>query len=121
MVDQVIKIFTMPQEFPCGEGSDCCGPIGQTDDEVAVLKQHLENTLRLPVRSYNVKNGADMKTHRQILTVLRAFGWGVLPIIAMDDEVVTMGNPAPEQAVEAVKNRLRRDIHRDNGGSRADV
>lgn len=106
MAEEIIKIFTMPQELPCGPGSECCGPIGQTDEEVARLKQHLEKTLGLQVRTFNVKNGTDMKEHRQILSVLRNFGWGVLPIIAVNDEVVTMGNPAPEQAVEALQNKL---------------
>lgn len=106
MAEKIIKIFTMPQEFPCGPGSECCGPIGETEEEIAALKQHLEKALGAVVQTFNVKNGTDMKEHRQILSVLRSFGWGVLPIITVNDEVVTMGNPAPEQAVEALQNKL---------------
>lgn len=106
MAEKIIKIFTMPQEFPCGADSECCGPIGQTEEEVTALKTHLEKTLGLPVQVFNVKNGAEMKAHRQILSVLRSFGWGVLPILALNEEVVTMGNPSPEQAAEALQNKI---------------
>lgn len=106
MTNHVINIFTMPQEFPCGAGSSCCGPIGQTDEELKTLKQGLEKALSLPVQTFNVKNGADMKAHRQILALLRSFGWGVLPIIAVDEEVVSMGAPTVEQAAEAVRQKL---------------
>jgi len=106
MSNHVVKIFTMPQEFPCGPGSSCCGPIGQSDEEVQTLKQGLEKALGMPVQTFNVKNGADMKNHRQILALLRSFGWGVLPIIAIDDEVVSMGMPSVEQAAAAVQQRL---------------
>lgn len=106
MPNQVINIFTMPQEFPCGAGSSCCGPIGQTDEEVQTLKQGLEKALGVPVQTFNVKNGADMKAHRQILALLRSFGWGVLPIITIDDEVVSMGAPTVAQAAEAVRQKL---------------
>jgi hypothetical protein len=37
---------------------------------------------------------------------LRSFGWGVLPIIAVGDEVVSMGAPTVEQAAEAVRQKL---------------
>jgi hypothetical protein len=106
MSNHVINIFTMPQEFPCGADSSCCGPIGQTDEELNTLKQGLEKALNLSVQTFNVKNGADMKAHRQILALLRSFGWGVLPIIAVGDEVVSMGAPTVEQAAEAVRQKL---------------
>lgn len=102
----VIKIFTMPQELPCGPGSSCCGPIGQTEEEVQTLKQGLEKALGLPVHTFNVKNGAEMKDHRPILALLRSFGWGVLPIIALNDEVVSMGQPSVDEAAAALRDKL---------------
>lgn len=107
MTNHAINIFTMPQEFPCGVDSSCCGPIGQTDEEVQTLKQGLEKALGVPVQTFNVKNGADMKTHRRILALLRSFGWGVLPIIAVGEEVVSMGAPTVEQAAEAIRQKLK--------------
>ena len=106
MPNHVINIFTMPQEFPCGADSSCCGPIGQTDEEVQTLKQGLEKVLGLPVQTFNVKHGTELKAHRQILALLRSFGWGVLPIIAIGEEVVSMGAPTVEQATEALRQKL---------------
>lgn len=107
MDKRVIHIFTMPQETPCGPESSCCGPIGQTEEEVQALTQGIEEKLALPVRVFNVRDGADMKDNRKILSVLRSFGWGVLPIITVDAEVVSMGPATPDQAVEAIKTQLR--------------
>ncbi len=106
MADPEVRIFSMPQEFPCGPASECCGPIGQTEEELQTLKQGLERELGVQVQTFNVKNGADMKEHRQILALLRSFGWGVLPIIAVGDEVVSMGAPRVEDAAAAVRNKL---------------
>jgi hypothetical protein len=40
--NKVIKIFTMKQEFPCGPQSTCCGPVGQTEEEISELKNAIE-------------------------------------------------------------------------------
>lgn len=106
MSEKVVCIFSMPQEFPCGTDSSCCGPVGQTEEELHALKQGLEHKLGVPVRTIDVKNGADMREHRQILALLRAFGWGVLPIITVRDEVVSMGPPTVEEAAAIVRRKL---------------
>ncbi|MDZ7261053.1 MAG: hypothetical protein ONB05_02895 [candidate division KSB1 bacterium] len=104
--NHVIKIFTMPQEFPCGPASACCGPIGQSDEELQALKTGLEERLNVKVETFNVRDGQVIRDHRQILGLLRSFGWGVLPIITVGDEVVSMGAPTLEGAVEMIKSKL---------------
>ncbi len=105
--NHVVKIFSMPQEFPCGVGSSCCGPIGQTEEEINALKTGLEQRLQVKVETLNVKDGKAMREHRQILGLLRSFGWGVLPIIAVGDEVVSMGIPGSlEDAITAIQSKL---------------
>ncbi len=106
MENHVVKIFSMPQEFPCGAGSSCCGPIGQTDEEINALKTELEKQLNVKVEIFNVKDGKPMRDHRQILGLLRSFGWDVLPIIAVGDEVVSMGAPTVQEAVDLIKNKV---------------
>lgn len=105
--ENVIKIFTMPQKFPCGEGSSCCGPIGQTEAETKNLKEHLsKNIPGAKVETYNVVDGVQMKSERNILTMLRNFGWGVLPIIVVNDEPVSMGAPDLPEAVKLIITKL---------------
>jgi len=102
---KTLRIFMMPQQFPCGPDSACCGPIGQTEEEVQNLKNVLEKELACHVEVLNVTKGADMKDHLPIVRLFRSFGPMALPIIALDGEVVSMGIPTPEQAVLAVKEK----------------
>ncbi len=105
--EKVVKIFTMPQKFPCGEGSSCCGPIGQTDKEINGLKDHLaKNISGAKIEVYNAMDGAQMKSERSMLALIRNFGWGVLPIIAVNGEPVSMGAPDLKEAVELIKSKL---------------
>ena len=71
-----------------------------------MLKNGLETELGITVGTFNVKSGADMKAHRKILELTRSFGWGVIPIITVDDEVVSMGAPTVQEAVDLVKNKV---------------
>jgi len=104
---KAVYLFTMPQQFPCGPGSACCGPIGQTEEEVRKLKESLEKELGVSVEVKNVIKGEDMQAFRSISGLFRTFGPMSLPIIAVGDEVVSMGSPAPEEAVAVVREKLK--------------
>jgi hypothetical protein len=41
-----------------------------------------------------------------VANLLGSFGPGIVPILAIGDEVISMGTPTPEEAVQAVKERL---------------
>ena len=110
--DKIVRIFTMPQEFPCGPQSSCCGPIGQTEEEIRTLQNTVEKKLgltveTLTVETLNVKDGKIMQNHRNILSTLRSLGWGVLPIVALGDKVVCMGLPTPDQIVDALRGKMK--------------
>ncbi len=96
----------MDQQFPCGPQSSCCGPIGQTEQEVQNLKSLLEKELECRVEVLNVTKEADMKDHLPVARLFRSFGPAALPIIALDGEVVSMGIPTPKEAVLAVKEKM---------------
>jgi hypothetical protein len=104
---KVVRLFTMPQQFPCGPAAACCGPIGQSQEEIQKLKESIEKELSLPVEVRNVTKGEDMREFRPISGLFRSFGPMSLPLIAVGDEVVSMGNPAPEEAVAALREKLR--------------
>jgi hypothetical protein len=110
MTEHKVSIFSMPQEFPCGADSTCCGAIGQTDEQLHMLKNGLETALGISVDTFNVKNGADMKAHRKILELIRSFGWSIIPIITVDEEVVSMGAPTVQQAIDLVKSKRNNNI-----------
>lgn len=100
-----VRVFMMPQQFPCGPQSSCCGPIGQTEEEIQSLKSTIEKETGWLVEVVNVTNAHDMKNYPQIVRLLQSFGAMALPILALDGEVVSLGNPTPEQAVSAIKEK----------------
>ena len=86
-----IKIFTMKQEFPCGPQASCCGPVGQSEEEVLSLKNDIEKNLDVAVEILDIKNIKNLEQHPQIFELLQSFGWGATPIIAVGDEVACVG------------------------------
>lgn len=105
-MDKIVRIFMMPLQFPCGPQSSCCGPIGQTDEEIKTLKDAIEKNIGCNVEVLNLTNGSDMRKHLEILRLLRSFGPMASPIITLNGEVVSMGNPKPEEAVLAIKEKM---------------
>lgn len=103
--NKTVKIFMLPQQFPCGPQSTCCGPIGQTEEEIESLKTAIENELDLKTEVINVGNENELKNYPHIVRLLQAFGAMALPILTLDDEVVSMGNPMPKEAVLAIKEK----------------
>lgn len=104
---KVVRLFTMPQQFPCGPAASCCGSIGQSEEEILELKKSIEKELSVSVEVKNVTKGEDMRGLRPISGLFRTFGPTSLPIIAIEDEIVSMGNPTPEEAVKALREKLR--------------
>jgi len=100
-----LKIYMMPLEFPCGPQSACCGPIGQSEEEIKGLKETIEKELKLNVEVINVKDGVRM-SETQVIRLLNTFGAMALPIIALNGKIISMGNPSPDEAVNVIKQNL---------------
>ncbi len=101
--DKKVRIYTMPQEMPCGPASSCCGPIGQTDEEIVQLRGGLEQMV--PGVSVEVVNIRQQKLNLQrdaaALKVIQAFGPVALPVLVVDGQVVSLGAPKlPELAAK---------------------
>ena len=111
----------MPQEFPCGEQSSCCGPIGQSEQEIQNLKSGIEKELACEVEVLNVKNDDDMRNHPRIVQLVHSLGPKALPILTLEDEVVSMANPTPEKAITAIRektgkeNKMLENVNSDEG------
>lgn len=104
---KIIRIFTMPLQYPCGPGAECCGPVGQSEEEVQKLKEAIERELDATVEVRNVANGNDMRDFRPISGLVRTFGTSALPFITLGDDVVSMGSPAPQEAVAALREKMQ--------------
>ncbi len=112
---KILKIFMMPQEFPCGEQSSCCGPTGQSEEEIQNLKNSIEEELGYEVEVLNMKNEDDVKGYPRIVQLLQSLGPNALPILKLEDEVVSMGNPTPEKAIAAIREKTeKKDFGKEN-------
>jgi hypothetical protein len=113
--DRILRIFMMPQEFPCGEQSSCCGPVGQSEDEIQSLKSGMEGEFGYEVEVLNVKDDVDIKNHAQIVQLVQSLGVKALPILTVEDEVVSVGNPTPEKAVAAIRESMdKKEFGKEN-------
>ncbi|MHC5054914.1 MAG: hypothetical protein ACYTKD_09375 [Planctomycetota bacterium] len=101
----VVGVFTMPREFPCGEGSSCCGPVGQTDEEVSALTSALE-AIGARVEVHNVKKVDVLRDHPNVFKLIRTFGAAALPVLTVGGKVVGMGAGPIDKTVNAVKECL---------------
>lgn len=102
----VVNIFTMPQQFPCGPQSSCCGSIGQSEDEIKNLTETISKELNCKVDIIDVMDKSQMKSHSAVVRLVNSFGPKALPIIAIGDEVVSMGNPGSDEAVSVLREKM---------------
>ncbi len=102
---RVVRIFTMEQKFPCGPKSSCCGPIGQSEQEVAALKGAIEKT-GLKVEVYDVKEMKNLQENPQVFKLFRTFGPGAIPVITVDEEVACIGPSEISETISAIKSKL---------------
>ncbi|MCM8784592.1 MAG: hypothetical protein NC818_07535 [Candidatus Omnitrophica bacterium] len=103
--EKTIKIFTLEQQFPCGPRSSCCGPIGQSEQEVTALKNAIEK-LGLEVEIYDVQKFKNLQEHPQVFKLFRTFGPQAIPVITVGNDVVCMGKSEISETVAAIKSKL---------------
>ena len=100
-----VGIFTIPQQFPCGPGSSCCGPVGQTEEEVATLKAAIER-LGVDVQVHDATNAEVVRRHPKVAQLLGSFGAAAVPIVTVGDQVVCMGRSTVAETVKAVEGKV---------------
>ena len=106
-----VLLYYVPQTFPCGQNSTCCGPIGQSDDELREYQSAIERNLPdVRVERVNVSKeaGGKLKMGRDmaVIKLLNSFGYQACPIFALDGEVVSMGPPAMDELVALLREKL---------------
>jgi hypothetical protein len=103
--NKVVKIFTMEQQFPCGPKSSCCGPIGQSEQEVMALKNAIQK-LGVEVEIYDVQKIKNLQEHPRVFKLFRTFGPQAIPVITVENEVACMGQSEINETISAIKSKL---------------
>lgn len=103
-----VQIFTMPQEMPCGPASTCCGPVGQTEQEITKIRREIEAGLPgIQVEVVNIRQKKlRLREDGPVLKVLGMFGAAALPVLAVNGEVVSIGPTEPDQLVALLRAKL---------------
>jgi hypothetical protein len=100
--NKLLKIFTVPQQFPCGPQSSCCGPIGLTEEEVNSLVESVKKVFDGDIVVLNLLEPQIQKNNREVVSLVASLGWGCLPIISLDSKIVSVGKPSSDKELEDV-------------------
>ena len=100
-----VRIFIMKQQFPCGPKASCCGPIGQSEEEVTLLKKAIEK-LEFDVKIYDIQKIKNLHENQQVFNLFSNYGPRVIPVITVGDEVVSMGQTEINEIILAIKSKL---------------
>ncbi len=104
---KTLKIFTIEQQTPCGPGSSCCGPIGLTKEELDGIVNSVKKVFTGNIQIFDFMDKEVQKKHRDILSMVISFGWGALPIISIDEKVISIGRPnSEEQLLNLIKQNI---------------
>jgi len=102
---KTVKIFTLEQQFPCGPQSSCCGPIGQSEEEIMSLKKGIEN-LGIDVEICDIRKMKNLQENPQVFKLFRTFGPQAIPVITVGDEVACIGQSETNEIISAIKGKL---------------
>lgn len=105
--DSIIRLYYLPQSFPCGPQSSCCGPVGQSDEELRQYLIQLESNLPgVKVQTIDVSQKLSLGRDLPAVKLLNTFGAGACPIFMVRSEVVSMGPPSLPELVELLKAKF---------------
>jgi hypothetical protein len=100
-----VRIFIMPRQS-CGPQACSCGSIGQSEEQIRILKSTIEQAVNCRAEVYDVTSKEVRQDYPAIIDLLRSFGLTALPVITLNDEVVSVGTPSPNQIVSAVWEKM---------------
>jgi len=104
---RVIQLYYLPQSFPCGPQSSCCGPVGQSDEELRNYMIEVETLLPgVRVQTIDVSKKLNLGRDLPAVKLLNTFGPAACPIFALNSEVISIGPPSMPELVELVKAKL---------------
>ncbi|HUW23683.1 MAG TPA: hypothetical protein VMW39_06610 [bacterium] len=103
--EKAVKIFTLEQQFPCGPQSSCCGPIGQSEEEIISLKNGIEK-LGIDVEICDIRKMKNLQENPQVFKLFRTFGPQAIPVITVGDEVACIGQSETNEIISAIKGKL---------------
>lgn len=98
MFGKMVIYMTMIS-YPCGVGSSCCGPIGQSKEDIDDLKSELEWYIQDSIEVVDVEEKSKKELPKAVRQYLNTFGAGILPLITINDDIVCMSTMDKDEIV----------------------
>jgi hypothetical protein len=103
----IIRLYYVPQSFPCGPQSSCCGPSGQSEEALRHYQTQLETSLPgVQVQTIDVTQKLNLGRDLPAAKLVNTFGWAACPIFTLDGEVISMGPPSVTELIELLGAKL---------------
>jgi len=106
-----ILLYYAPLSFPCGAQSTCCGPVGQTEDELRGYVAELSRSFPdVPVTLIDTSQKLRLPRDGAALKLISSFGRSVCPIFAVNGDVISMGPPAMPELLALLRDKLQSKV-----------
>lgn len=103
-----IRLYHTPQSFPCGPNSTCCGPVGQSEEELQGYVSELRKFFPgIRVDLIDISKKLRMSRDLPALELINSFGKSACPIFTVNGEVVSIGPPAMPELVVLLAEKLQ--------------
>jgi hypothetical protein len=102
-----VRLYYVPQTFPCGPQSSCCGPVGQTEAELEEYTRRVREALPdVALDVIDVARPLQLGRDGPVIRLLNTFGHAACPVFSLNGEVVSMGPPALDELVDLIRTKL---------------
>lgn len=109
--DAKLILYFYPLSFPCGPDSSCCGPVGQSEEELKTYRERLQSQFpELVVEEVDVSKKLDLRQHGPVIRLLNSFGLAACPIFALNGEVISLGPPKLDELAALLRQRLPQGV-----------
>ena len=104
----IATIFMLPRQGGPG-GCACGGPVGQSTEQIRVLQQAIKDATGYHVYVYDITNReGDMQNYRVVFDLMSTSGVKALPVVTLNDEIVSTGKVWSEPVIAAIKEHINR-------------
>lgn len=103
----MIRLYYMPQSFPCGPQSSCCGPVGQSEEELREYVVQLESSLPgVKIQPVDISKKLNLGRDLPAIKLLNTFGAAACPIFVLGEDVVSVGPPSMPELANLLREKL---------------
>ena len=105
-----VRLYFAPLSYPCGPKSSCCGPDGQSEEDVASWKTAIETEIPdVEVETIDVTQPPRPDRDEPVTKLLKSYGQQACPIIAIQDKVLSLGPPEFRELLAKIRAEIAPD------------